>query len=61
MVEKAAALNRTYTHCGVTFKRVVGYTTGMNGGKRAAVSDQVKCPVCQNFIPTGGKRKTYGK
>lgn len=55
---KNGCQKRTYTHCGVTFTKIVGKTSGMNGGKRATVSDQVKCPKCSMFVPTWGGKKS---
>jgi len=36
--------------CNNKFERYVGYVKG--GGKRGAVSDQVRCFGCGNLIPT---------
>lgn len=51
MVQK---IERDYTclWCRTKFKQSVGKVTGIDGGKRQTVSDQVRCPKCRNFIPT---------
>lgn len=38
--------------CQNEFKQGVRKVRGTNGGKRMSISDQVKCPICLNFIKT---------
>jgi len=42
--------------CGYKFSQKVGYA----GDKHSAVSSQVICPRCKNFIPTWEEDKKHG-
>jgi len=43
--------------CKYEFEQSVDYVKGMSGSKKNAVSDQVRCLRCLNFIPTWDKVK----